>query len=475
MRSSREIVARFPARNLPHRRPLQLDSLLQQNMPETNEEKARAYMHRLLATMREAGGSDLFIANDFPPSMKAHGNIRPLGSQKLTGQVTRELAYSIMNERQRAEFEREMECNFAIALPGLSRFRVNVLMQQQHVGMVVRTIASEIPTFDKLGLPDVLQQIVMHKRGLVLVVGATGSGKSTSLAAMIDHRNRTSSGHIITIEDPVEYVHESRGCLVTHREVGVDTHSWHHALKNTLRQAPDVILIGEIRDAETMEHAIAFAETGHLCLGTLHANNANQTLDRIINFFPEERRNQLLMDLSANLRAIVSQRLVRMQDGEGRKAAIEILINTPTIAERIFKGEFHELKTIMSRSRELGMRTFDWALFDLYNDGHIAYEEAIRNADSANELRLNIKLKSPRGEPPSSSGLALSIDQEPSEEDRLAEMQRQREKRKHVEQERELKLAEEKRQELAKKREIEDRQLEALRREKQQRLEMVGK
>jgi twitching motility protein PilU len=444
-------------------------------MPDTNEEKARAYMHRLLATMREAGGSDLFIAVDFPPSMKAHGNIKSLGTQKLTGQLTRELAYSIMNERQRAEFEREMECNFAIALPGLSRFRVNVLMQQQQVGMVVRTIASEMPTFEKLGLPDVLKQIVMHKRGLVLVVGATGSGKSTSLAAMIDHRNRTSSGHIITIEDPVEYVHESRGCLVTHREVGVDTHSWHHALKNTLRQAPDVILIGEIRDAETMEHAIAFAETGHLCLGTLHANNANQTLDRIINFFPEERRNQLLMDMSANLRAIVSQRLVRMQDGEGRKAAIEILINTPTIAERIFKGEFHELKTIMSRSRELGMRTFDWALFELYNDNHISYEEAIRNADSANELRLNIKLRSPRGEPASSSGLALSIDQEPSEEERTAELQRQREKRKQLEQERELKLAEETRQELAKMRELEDRQLEALRREKQQRLEMVGK
>ena len=444
-------------------------------MSDTNEEKARAYMHKLLATMREAGGSDLFIAVDFPASMKAHGNIRPLGTQRLTGQLTRELAYSIMNERQRAEFEREMECNFAIALPGLSRFRVNVLMQQQNVGMVVRTIASEMPTFEKLGLPDVLKQIVMHKRGLVLVVGATGSGKSTSLAAMIDHRNRTSSGHIITIEDPVEYVHESRGCLVTHREVGVDTHSWHHALKNTLRQAPDVILIGEIRDAETMEHAIAFAETGHLCLGTLHANNANQTLDRIINFFPEERRNQLLMDMSANLRAIVSQRLVRMQDGEGRKAAIEILINTPTIAERIFKGEFHELKTIMSRSRELGMRTFDWALFELYNDNHISYEEAIRNADSANELRLNIKLRSPRGEPASSSGLALSIDQEPTEEERTAELARQREKRKQLEQERELKLAEEKRQELAKKRELEDRQLEALRREKQQRLEMVGK
>jgi len=408
-------------------------------MSDTNAEKARAYMHKLLAAMSEAGGSDLFIANDFPPSMKAHGNIKPLSGQKLTGQVTRELAYSIMTDRQREEFEREFECNFAITLPDRSRFRVNVFVQQQYVGMVVRTIAAEIPTVEKLGLPSMLEQIVMHKRGLVLVVGATGSGKSTSLAAMIDHRNRTSSGHIITIEDPVEYVHESKGCLVTHREVGVDTQSWHHALKNTLRQAPDVILIGEIRDAETMEHAIAFAETGHLCLGTLHANSANQTLDRIINFFPDERRNQLLMDLSANLRAIVSQRLVRKEKGEGRKAAVEILINTPTIAERIFKGEFHELKTIMARSRELGMRTFDWALFELYNEGHISYEEAIRNADSANELRLAIKLKSERGEPAQSSGLALSFDGEPVSQE--------------------------------KKRELEDRELEAMRLAKQQRLE----
>ena len=339
----------------------------------------------------------------------------------------------------------------------------------------MRTIASEMPTFEKLGLPENLKDVVMSKRGLVLVVGATGSGKSTSLAAMIDHRNRTSSGHIITIEDPVEYVHESRNCLVTHREVGVDTQSWHHALKNTLRQAPDVILIGEIRDAETMEHAIAFAETGHLCLGTLHANNANQTLDRIINFFPEERRNQLLMDLSANLRAIVSQRLVRTQDGEGRKAAIEILLNTPTIAERIFKGEFHELKAIMAKSRELGMRTFDWALFELYNDGHIAYEEAIRNADSANELRLNIKLRSPRGEPATSSAISLSMHEEPSEEERQQALQKQQERKRQLEQERLLKLQEERKRELEKKRELEDQQLETLRLQKQQRLEQVGK
>jgi twitching motility protein PilU len=444
-------------------------------MSQLTEEQARACMHKLLTAMSEASGSDLFIASDFPPSMKAHGEIRPLAGQKLTGAVTRQLAHSIMNERQREEFAREFECNFAIALPGRARFRVNVFVQQQNVGMVVRTIASEIPNFEQLGLPDTLKEIVMQKRGLVLVVGATGSGKSTSLAAMIDHRNRTSSGHIITIEDPVEYVHESRNCLITHREVGVDTHSWHHALKNTLRQAPDVILIGEIRDAETMEHAIAFAETGHLCLGTLHANSANQTLDRIINFFPEERRNQLLMDLSANLRAIVSQRLVRREGGEGRKAAIEIMLNTPTVSERIFKGEFHELKTIMARSREIGMRTFDWALFELYNDGHISYEEAIRNADSANELRLNIKLKSERGEPSSSSGITLSMHEEPTEEERRREMQKQQEKRRGIEQERLVKAAEERREELARKREAEDRELAALRQQKMQRLEEVVK
>src|SRR5204863_4246631 len=303
-------------------------------MSNFTEEQARAYMHKLLAAMIEAGGSDLFIANDFPPSMKAHGNIGTLTTQKLTGAITRQLAHSIMNERQRDEVSREFECNFALAIPGVSRFRVNVFIQQQHVGLVVRTIASEMANFEKLGLPETLKDVVMNKRGLVLVVGATGSGKSTSLAAMIDHRNRTSAGHIITIEDPVEYVHESLKSLVTHREVGVDTHSWHHALKNTLRQAPDVILIGEIRDAETMEHAIAFAETGHLCLGTLHANNANQTLDRIINFFPEERRNQLLMDLSLNLKGLISQRLIPLKETKGRAAAVEILLNSPLISDR---------------------------------------------------------------------------------------------------------------------------------------------
>jgi twitching motility protein PilU len=443
-------------------------------MSNFTQEQAHAYMQKLLAAMIEAGGSDLFIANDFPPSIKAHGNIRPLTSQKLNGAMTRQLANSVMNERQRDEFAKELECNFALAVPGLSRFRVNVYVQQQHVGMVVRTIASEMPTFEKLGLPDTLKDVVMHKRGLVLVVGATGSGKSTSLAAMIDHRNRSSAGHIITIEDPVEYVHESKQCLVTHREVGVDTHSWHHALKNTLRQAPDVILIGEIRDAETMEHAIAFAETGHLCLGTLHANNANQTLDRIINFFPEERRNQLLMDLSANLRAIVSQRLIRTQDGEGRKAAIEILLNTPTIAERIFKGEFHELKAIMGKSRELGMRTFDWALFEIYNEGHISYEEAIRNADSANELRLNIKLHSPRGEPASTSTLSLAMHDEPSEDGSNDELQLQHAKKHEADRVLIVSLQLERKREMERKRELEDQQLAALRTQKL-RLEQVGK
>ena len=407
-------------------------------MSALTEDQARAYMHKLLAAMSQAGGSDLFIAADFPPSMKAHGSMKPLTGQKLSPEATRMLAHATMNPVQREEFEREMECNFAISVPGLSRFRVNILMQQQCVSMVIRVISSEIPNFEKLKLPEVLKDVVMTKRGLALVVGATGSGKSTTLAAMIDHRNRTSAGHIITVEDPVEYVHVSRQSLVTHREVGVDTKSWHHALKNTLRQAPDVILIGEIRDAETMENAIAFAETGHLCLGTLHANNANQTIERIINFFPEARRTQLIMDLSANLRAIVSQRLIRREDGNGRTAAIEILLNTPTIADKIVRGEFHEIKAIMNKSRELGMRTFDWALFELYNDGVIGFDEALRNADSANELRLNIKLKSQRGEPADSSLMALALDEMPTPENlaeqRQRELQAQQEKRRQFEQ-----------------------------------------
>ena len=403
------------------------------------DEQARKTMHDLLGAMARAGGSDLFIAADFPPSMKTHGQMTPMSQSRLSGDATARLANALMNDKQRSEFAREMECNFAINVPGVSRFRVNVYVQQGQVAMVLRTIAAEIPNFEKLRLPEVLKDVVMEKRGLVLLVGGTGSGKSTSLAAMIDHRNRTSAGHIITVEDPVEYAHPSQKSLVSHREVGVDTHSWHHALKNTLRQAPDVILVGEIRDAETMEHAISFAETGHLCLSTLHANSASQTMERIINFFPEERRTQLLMDLSANLRAIVSQRLVRTEDGKGRVAAIEILLNTPTIAEKIFKGEFNELKGIMNKSRELGMRTFDWALFELYNEGLVSYEEAIRNADSANELRLNIKLKSQRGEPQRESA-SLSLHSIPSDEEvesqRREELRRQQERRDQLELER---------------------------------------
>ncbi|NNP69262.1 PilT/PilU family type 4a pilus ATPase [Acinetobacter sp. Ac_5812] len=382
-------------------------------------EEAKTFMFHMLSKVVEYGGSDLFITADFPPSIKLQGLMRPLGQQALTADKTKLFAYSLMNEKQRQEFETEWECNFAINVPNVSRFRVNVFKQQLQIGMVIRTITSEIPTFQKLKLPESLKNVIMEKRGLVLVVGGTGSGKSTSLAAMIDHRNENSAGHIITVEDPVEYVHKHKKSMITHREVGVDCHSWHHALKNTLRQAPDVILIGEIRDTETMEHAIAFAETGHLCLGTLHANNANQALDRIINFFPEERRNQLLMDLSSNMKGIISQRLVRTQDGKGRRAAIEILLNTPLIADNILKGQFHALKEIMSKSRELGMQTFDQALFELYNEGAISYDEALRNADSVNELRLQIKLKSTRQEgAPVAMMTALNVvqEQKPEEE-----------------------------------------------------------
>lgn len=357
---------------------------------------ARSFMFRLLQNVFDNSGSDLFISADFPPSMKHQGSMKPLSSKALSAEKTKLFAYSIMNDKQREDFERDLECNFAISIPDVSRFRVNVFQQQLQVGMVIRTITADIPNFTQLKLPDSLKDVIMQKRGLILVVGGTGSGKSTSLAAMIDHRNEHSAGHIITVEDPVEYVHKHKKSMITHREVGVDCHSWHNALKNTLRQAPDVILIGEIRDTETMEHAIAFAETGHLCLGTLHSNNANQTLDRIINFFPEERRNQLLMDLSSNMKAIISQRLIRTEDGKGRRAAIEIMLNTPLVSDVILKGNFHELKEIMSKSRELGMQTFDQALFDLYDEGAIGYDEAIRNADSMNELRLQIKLKSKR-------------------------------------------------------------------------------
>lgn len=379
---------------------------------------ARSFMFRLLQNVFDNSGSDLFISADFPPSMKHQGSMKPLSSKALSAEKTKLFAYSIMNDKQREDFERDLECNFAISIPDVSRFRVNVFQQQLQVGMVIRTITAEIPNFAQLKLPDSLKDVIMQKRGLILVVGGTGSGKSTSLAAMIDHRNEHSAGHIITVEDPVEYVHKHKKSMVTHREIGVDCHSWHNALKNTLRQAPDVILIGEIRDTETMEHAIAFAETGHLCLGTLHSNNANQTLDRIINFFPEERRNQLLMDLSSNMKAIISQRLIRTEDGQGRRAAIEIMLNTPLVSDVILKGNFHELKEIMGKSRELGMQTFDQALFDLYDEGAIGYDEAIRNADSMNELRLQIKLKSKRHHetaPKSNHSLSM-FDQENAEE-----------------------------------------------------------
>ena len=372
-------------------------------------EEARKIIFHMLSKVVEYGGSDLFISADFPPSIKHQGLMKPIGQQALTADKTKLFAYSLMNESQRQEFEKELECNFAISVPNVSRFRINVFQQQLQVGMVIRSITAEIPNFAQLQLPESLKEVMMTKRGLVLVVGATGSGKSTSLAAMIDHRNENSAGHIITVEDPVEFVHKHKKSMVTHREVGVDSHSWHNALKNTLRQAPDVILIGEIRDTETMEHAIAFAETGHLCLGTLHANNANQALDRIINFFPEERRNQLLMDLSSNMKAIISQRLVRTSDGKGRRAAIEILLNTPLIADNILKGKFHEIKEVMKKSRELGMQTFDQALFDLYNEGAIKYEEALRNADSMNELRLQIKLHSPQSDQPAAAPSSLSM------------------------------------------------------------------
>lgn len=356
------------------------------------KEQAIKFMHDLLRLMLSKKASDLFITAGYPPAMKIDGKMTPVSQQQLTAQHTVELVRAIMNDKQVGEFEASKECNFAIHPQDIGRFRVNAFIQQQRAGAVIRTITTQIPKFDDLKLPDVLKDVVMSKRGLVIFVGGTGSGKSTSLAALIGHRNQNSYGHIITIEDPVEYVHEHINCIITQREVGVDTDSWEAALKNTLRQAPDVILIGEIRDRETMEHAIAFAETGHLCMGTLHANSANQALDRIINFFPEERRAQLLMDLSLNMRALIAQRLIPKKEGKGRVAAIEVMLNSPLIADLIFKGSVHEIKEIMKKSRELGMQTFDAALFDLYEAGLISYEDALRNADSMNELRLQIKL-----------------------------------------------------------------------------------
>jgi len=355
-------------------------------------EQATKFMYDLLRALLSKRGSDLFITANFPPAMKIDGRMTPVSQQALNGQHTAMLVRSIMNDKQAAEFEASKECNFAISPAGIGRFRVNCFVQQGQIGMVLRVITTTIPTFEDLRLPGVLKDVAMTKRGMVIFVGGTGSGKSTSLAAMIGYRNENSHGHIVTIEDPVEYVHPHKNCIITQREVGVDTESWESALKNTLRQAPDVILIGEIRDRETMEHAIAFAETGHLCLATLHANNSNQAMDRIINFFPEDRRDQLLMDLSLNLKGVISQRLLPVKEGKGRCAAVEILLNTPLISDLIFKGEVHEIKEIMKKSRELGMQTFDQALFDLYEEGRIAYEDALRFADSTNEVRLQIKL-----------------------------------------------------------------------------------
>ena len=355
-------------------------------------DQALKFMHDLLRLMSQKNGSDLFITAGFPPAIKIDGKVTPVSNQTLSPPHTAELARSIMNDRQAAEFEATRECNFAISPAGIGRFRVNALMQQGRVAIVCRTINMSIPTLDELGLPVVLKDIAMTKRGLVIFVGGTGTGKTTSLAALVDHRNKNSHGHIITVEDPIEFIHDHKGCIVTQREVGVDTDSWEAALKNTLRQAPDVILMGEIRDRDTMDHAVAFAETGHLCLATLHANSTNQAIDRIINFFPEERRHQLLMDLSLNLRALVSQRLLPKKDGKGRVAAIEIMLNSPLISDLIFKGEVQEIKEIMKKSRELGMQTFDQALFDHFEGGRISYEDALRNADSLNDLRLQIKL-----------------------------------------------------------------------------------
>ena len=357
-------------------------------------EQAIKFMYDLLRLMVTKKGSDLFITVGFPPAIKIDGRMTPVSNQPLTPGHTMDLARSIMNDRQTAEFEQTKECNFAINPAGIGRFRVNAFVQQANVGIVLRVITTTIPKIEDLGLPMVLKDVVMTKRGLVIMVGATGSGKSTTLAAMVGYRNENYHGHIITIEDPIEFTHPHKGCLITQREVGVDTVNWQTALKNTLRQAPDVILIGEVRDRETMDHAVAFAETGHLCLATLHANSANQALDRVINFFPEERRAQLLMDLSLNLRGLISQRLIPLKEGKGRCAAIEIMLNSPLISDLIFKGDVHEIKEIMKKSRELGMQTFDQSLFDLFEAGKISYEDALRNADSVNDLRLNIKLHS---------------------------------------------------------------------------------
>jgi len=374
-----------------------------------DREQGIKLMQDLLRRVVEKKASDLFVTAGFPPAIKIDGEVRPQSERALTAEQSAVLVRAIMNDRQTKEFDATKECNFAIAPPGIGRFRVNAFVQQGNTGCVIRLINSKIPTLEELELPPVLKEVVLSKRGLVIMVGGTGSGKSTSLAAMVGYRNEKTRGHIVTIEDPVEYVHQHKGCVITHREVGVDTDNWHAALKNTLRQAPDVILIGEIRDRETMEYGIQFAETGHLVLATLHANSSNQALDRVINFFPDERREQLLMDLSLNIRALVSQRLVPRESGSGRIAAMEIMLNSPLIQDLIFKGKVQEIKEVMARSTRLGMKTFDQALYDLYEAGYISYEDALRNADSKNELRLKIKLESKREVKNLDDGGALAI------------------------------------------------------------------
>jgi len=356
------------------------------------------FLHSLLKHAKEYGASDIFITTGFAPAIKVDGKIAPVSNQPLNSEQSKEFVYSLMNERQASEFSASSECNFAISVNDIGRFRVNAFVQQGHCGMILRKIETVIPSFESLKIPSVLKEIALSKRGLVIFVGGTGSGKSTSLAAFVDWRNRENYDHIITLEDPIEYVHAHKKSIVTQREIGVDSDSWEIALKNTLRQAPDMILMGEIRDRETMGYAMQFAETGHLCVATLHANNANQAMDRILNFFPEERHAQLLMDLSTNMRAIISQRLIPLRDGKGRAAAVEVLLNTPLVSDLIFKGDTSGVKEIMSRSVDLGMQTFDKALFDLYESGRITYEDALRNADSMNDLRLKIKLEGTQNE-----------------------------------------------------------------------------
>jgi twitching motility protein PilU len=377
-----------------------------------DREQGIKLMQELLKRVVEKQASDLFITANFPPAIKVDGEIRPQMERALTPEQSAILVRAIMNDRQTKEFDASKECNFAIAPPGIGRFRVSAFVQQSYIGCVIRLINAKIPTFEELDLPPILKEVVLSKRGLVIVVGGTGSGKSTTLASMLGYRNDKTRGHIVTIEDPVEYVHQHKGCVVTHREVGVDTDSWEAALKNTLRQAPDVILIGEIRARETMEYCIQFAETGHLVLATLHANSSNQALDRVINFFPEERREQLLMDMSLNIRALISQRLIPREAGSGRIAAMEIMLNSPLIQDLIFRGEVAKIKEVMARSNRIGMKTFDQALFDLFEQGYISYEDALRNSDSKNELRLRVKLESKRENKPIETGDDLQIAEE---------------------------------------------------------------